>query len=180
VNVIATLPTLYTTRLTLRKLAMSDVDDFFEYSSDPDVTRYTLWETHRSLQQAQTHLAEYVRDYDYGCMPTWGIVFTETQKLIGTCGFHHISAYAQQAEIGYTLSKAYWGQGLATEAIRTVLDFAFKKALLQRVTARITPDDIASARVLQKLGFRLSGSMLEYVPMWQQMQHLDIYQLDYF
>ena len=63
-NVIATLPTLYTTRLTLRKLAMSDVDDFFEYSSDPDVTRYTLWETHRSLQQAQTHLAEYVRDYD--------------------------------------------------------------------------------------------------------------------
>lgn len=174
------LPTLTTPRLTLRKLAMSDLNDFFEHGSDPDVARFTLWEAHRNLEHARTHLAEYVRNYTHGRTPTWGIVLNEQNKLIGTCGFHHIAPYEQDAEIGYTLTKAYWGRGLATEAVRAVLDFGFKQAKLQRITARITPDNAASARVLQKLGFRQTGSMMEYVPISRQMQRLDIYQLDYF
>ncbi|MCW1967367.1 MAG: GNAT family N-acetyltransferase [Anaerolineae bacterium] len=179
-NLLTLLPTLTTPRLTLRKLAMSDLNDFFEHGADPEVARFTLWEPPQNLAQARKHLTNYMRDSGDRHAPTWGIVLNEENKLIGTCGFHHISPYAQNAEIGYTLTKAYWGRGLATEAVRAALDFGFKQAKLQQVTARTTPENTASARVLKKLGFRQTGSMLEYVPISQQMQRLDIYQLDYF
>jgi ribosomal-protein-alanine N-acetyltransferase len=159
---------------------MDDLEDFYEHCSDPDVTRYTSWVTHRSLQQAKAHLIEYVRDYGIGQIPTWGIVQKSeyaVSKLIGTFGFHHILPLQNQAEIGYTLSKAFWGRGFISEALLAVSKFGFEHVQLHSIIARSAPQNVASVRVLQKFGFRCTGSMIEHVGDLGIAMHLDIYRL---
>ena len=102
--------TLQTPRLILRKLAITDAEDIFAYASDPQVTTYTAWETHRSINETYEYLNNFVfQMYRSGKGMNWGIVMKENGKLIGTCSLHTTSVH-QRAELGYVLSRNYWGK----------------------------------------------------------------------
>lgn len=72
--------------------------------------------------------------------------------MIGTIGFMHCSCQDSVVEIGYSIGRKYWGQGIATEALRTVLDFAFREFGVHRIEGRCEWDNPASARVMEKCG----------------------------
>ena len=91
----------------------------------------------------------------------FGIVLKEINKVVGVIGISHIDWKNKNAELGYWLGKKYWGKGLATEAVKLMLKFAFENLKLHRVYANLFEENIASRRVLEKNGFKLEGIMRE-------------------
>lgn len=83
-------------------------------------------------------------------------------RFIGNCGVRINDWDAREANIGYELDPAYWGQGYATEAAGAILDFGFDTLGMHRVWAECVADNSASARVLTKLGMRQEAHFLEH------------------
>ncbi len=81
----------------------------------------------------------------------------ETDRLIGSCGYHDWSHRRACAEISYELDSAYWRQGLMSEALRAILDYGFATMELKTIRARVLADNSASLRLLRKFGFIDTG-----------------------
>jgi ribosomal-protein-alanine N-acetyltransferase len=81
------LPALHTSRLTLRPARMSDAEDMYEYSRDPEVARHVLWDAHRSIHQTRAYLRYLIRQYRTAAPGTFVITLRDTGKVIGTIGF---------------------------------------------------------------------------------------------
>jgi ribosomal-protein-alanine N-acetyltransferase len=156
------LPDLETERLNLRKLRPTDAADIFEYASDPQVARYTTWEAHTSLDDAVQFVeliqAVYVNESPSNW--TWGLELKDTGKLIGTIAVWGWPQHAR-AEVGYAIGRPYWGRGLVTEAVREVLKLGFDALGLNRIEARCVPENIGSARVMEKVGMTYEGLLRE-------------------
>lgn len=155
--------TLQTPRLILRKLAIADAEDVFAYTSDPQVTTYTLWDVHQSIEDTYKYLNDIALElYRSGMGITWGIIEKKSGKLIGTCSLHSTPAH-RRAELGYTLARDYWGQGLMTEAAKSAIAFGFHVMQLLRIQAYCAVENKASARVLEKAGMEFEGILHNYV-----------------
>ena len=156
-NLFKKIPDLPTERLLLRKIKVSDASDMFEYSKDPEVTRYLLWDPHDTVEHTRYYIA-YLQDrYRDGKYYDWAIVHRESGKMIGTCGFSSISPEHRSGEVGYVLNPAFRGQGYTVEALAAVIDFAFRKMMLNRVEARCVDENASSERVMQKVGMTFEG-----------------------
>lgn len=156
-------PILETPRLTLRRLRLADAEDMFAYASDPQVSQYVTWDSHRSVENSRAFLHSVVTRYQNDEIAVWGIVAKATGRLIGTIGYHDWAFQHQRAEIGYALGRAYWGQGLMTEAARVVIDWGFRAHELYRIQAMCLPANIGSARVMEKAGMQFEGVLRGYV-----------------
>ena len=144
----------------LRALTPEDAGAIFAYASNPEVSRYVLWEPHRSLEDAQAFLELTTSRYESGDAPDWGMIYKGDGRLVGTCGFVEWEREHARAEVGYVLARAYWGRGLATEALGAMISFGFGRRMdLNRIEARCIAENIASARVMQKAGMRHEGTM---------------------
>ena len=155
-------PVIETGRLVLRPLTGADLEFIYRHFSDPAVTRYMLDEEPLSdIDQAQELIDFYTpgagKNYN-----RWGIVLKADGSLIGTCGYHKWNRRSCRAEIGYDLSPASWGQGYMTEAARAVLHHGFGSMDLNRVEALVYPGNLASIRLLTRLGFRQEGVLRDY------------------
>ena len=83
----SSLPVLQTERLILRPLRRKDAADIFSYASDPEVTRYVLWDPHRSVSETRSYIRYILALYRRGLPSSWGVVHRETGRVIGTIGF---------------------------------------------------------------------------------------------
>jgi ribosomal-protein-alanine N-acetyltransferase len=153
------LPTLETDRLILRRMTPSDAEAVFAYASDPEVTRYVVWDTHRSIQDSRAFLELAVQKYKSGGEPDWGIVYKGDHHFVGTCGFVGWDVDHARAEIGYVLSRKYWGRGLMPEALRAMIAFGFERMGLNRIEARCIAENTTSARVMEKVGMTYEGTL---------------------
>jgi [ribosomal protein S5]-alanine N-acetyltransferase len=158
-EILKDLPTLETERLILRKMAPSDAEAVFAYASDPEVTRYVIWETHRSIEDSRAFLELESSKRESGGEPEWGIVYKGDHRFIGTCGIVSWDPDHARAELGYVLSRDYWGRGLMAEAVRAVISFCFQRMNLHRIEARCTAENAASARVMEKAGMTHEGTL---------------------
>jgi ribosomal-protein-alanine N-acetyltransferase len=156
------LPVLATPRLVLRALRASDLDDLFDYASDPEIDRFTPWEHYTSKDKARENLLELLADYEKYGLGAWGIEHGTDRRLIGIANFSRPHPINRRVEMGYTIARGYWGQGLATEAVQALLRFGFDQMHLVRIEAVVLPDHLASARVLQKAGLQLEGLLRSY------------------
>ncbi len=157
----ADLPTVQTRRLLLRKLRMDDAADIFEYGRDPEVTRHLMWDPHRTIDDSREFLHWVLELYRRGEVAPWGIELRTEGRVVGTIGYHYWNRQHARAELGYSLARPYWGQGLMTEAARAAVDFGFRVMGLNRVEARCVPENTASARVMVKCGMRYEGTLRE-------------------
>ena len=170
-------PTLETPRLILRALRMDDLHDLYRYASDPSIDQYTPWAHYQSLEEAHEDLTGYVAQYRAGEMGVWGIESRADQRLLGICNFSYWQPRDRRAEVGYTIARDSWGQGLATEAVHALISFGFRRMNLVRIEALCMPDNIASERVLQKVGMQFEGLLRSY-QMWRgKPQDLKMYAL---
>lgn len=158
-DVFADLPAVETERLLLRKVTLDDAGDMFRYASDPEVTRYMHLEPHRTIEDSRTAIRSAIEDHENGRVRSWGVVHKEDQRLIGTAGFQWWQPDSANANIGYLMSRDYWGRGLMPEAVRAVLRFGFEQMKLNRIEARLNPDNVASARLLEKVGMTHEGTL---------------------
>ena len=153
----SSLPELKTDRLILRPLRMSDARDMYAYAQDPEVSRHVLWSAHTSIFQTRTFLRSAIRQYRRGEPGSFAIVLKASGRMIGTVGFMWIDREYKSAEVGYSLSREYWNQGVMTEALRRVVDFGFQEMRLNRIEAQHETDNPASGRVMAHVGMRQEG-----------------------
>lgn len=146
---------LETPRLILREHEEEDWQAVLAYASDPEVLRFRATEPAGATQvrEALARIAAQRREsprtrYEFA------VTLRDTGVLIGWLPLFLTPPDLQQAEIGWTLTRAYWGRGYATEAAGAVLAFAFASLSLHRVWAQCLPENRASSRVMEKLGLR--------------------------
>ena len=151
------LPRLETPRLVIRRMTMADAGDIYEYGRDPEVSRHVLWDAYQSLGEAKAYVKYVQRQYRLNEPASWGIELKATGRLIGTIGFMWWNQEYRSAEVGYSLSREYWNQGLMTEALRAVVRFGFEEMNLNRIEAQHETANPASGRVMEKVGMRKEG-----------------------
>ncbi|MBI3997987.1 MAG: GNAT family N-acetyltransferase [Armatimonadetes bacterium] len=161
-DVFGDLPSLETPRLVLRRLTRDDAEDIFAYGSDPEVTRYTGWQTHRTIEDSRVFLNGVLALYESKQVAPWGIAHKTDRKLIGTCGFVYWLPQHARAEIGYGIARPYWRQGYTTEAIRAIIAFGFQSMQLNRIEARCEPENTGSWRVMEKVGMTFEGVLRQH------------------
>ena len=169
------MPTLETPRLRLRKLNMRDAQDIFDYSQDPQVARFVLWEAQTSLSDARSYIRYMLRKYRLGEPASWGIEWKETQKIIGTIGFMWIQRDNAAAEVGYSLSRAYWNRGIMTEALREILRYGFRSMNLNRIEAQHETENPASGAVMRKCGMQREGTLRQRLLNKGRFVDVDLY-----
>lgn len=156
------IPTLETDRLILRKILPRDRDDMFEYSRDPETSRYLLWEPHSTRAFTAAHISYLQKEYQAAGFFDWALVLKENGKMIGTCGFTEIYERQKKAEIGYVLSPAFHRQGLGPEAVKKVMEYGFDTLGFLCLSARLMEENLASRKVLERLGFWEDTRKKEY------------------
>ncbi len=152
-----TFPKLSTPRLCLRELTIEDTEAVYRIRSDYEVTRYNTGLAYDRVDQARDLIQAIRAGYADGAELRWGITLRSDPTVIGMCGFNYWVRHDRRASIGYDLARAYWGQGLMTEAVRAMVDFGFDSMNLNRIEADADGRNPASARVLHKVGFRDEG-----------------------
>ena len=157
VDVFSNIPTLETERLVLRKLAVSDCFDMYEYSRKPETSEFLAWSPHLDLEYTKAYLQNLKSHYALGMFYDWAVVLKGEDKMIGTCGFTNIYPQNDSAEIGYVINPAYRGRGIAAEAAKRVMEFGFFTLGLNRIEAKYMAGNAASRRVMEKLGMELEG-----------------------
>jgi len=142
-----------TERLIFRRLTLEDADELAALYSDPEVMRF--FGGVRSRQQAVEQIEECMRMYNKLGFSFWATIHKVDNRFIGRCGLlHQIFGDRHEYEVAYAIARAYWNQGLATEAARAIKDYAFDNFEFPRLISLIDPLNIASTRVAEKNGMR--------------------------
>jgi RimJ/RimL family protein N-acetyltransferase len=146
------LPILETDRLRLRLFTMADLDRLASIYDDPEVMRFIGNGLPLSRDASQEKLAAMIYRWHTRRIPIWAVERKDSGEWIGRCGF---SPYldSDEIEITYTFRRPNWGHGFASEAARACLDYAREFSSWPRIIARSHPENIASRRVIEKLGF---------------------------
>ncbi|WP_340006828.1 GNAT family protein [Paenibacillus sp. FSL K6-0276] len=150
---------LHTERLHLRKMKVSDSPSLFKIWSDPEVTKFMNINCFTDENQAKDMiklLDEFSQDNK---AIRFSIIEMDSNEIIGSCGFNFLDYENAKAEIGYDIAKAFWGRGYASEAICALLDYAFSSLKLNRIEAKVEPENVNSVKVLQKLNFTFEGTL---------------------
>ena len=150
-------PKLKTPRLILRRMTRRDAGDMFEYAHDPEVTRYLLWAPHPDRAYTLRYLRQVENSYKKGKFYDWGVEYRAERKFIGTCGVTAFDLPNSTAELGYVISPAYSGRGIATEALSRVIEFCFLELGLNRLEAHYLVGNEPSRRVMEKCGMSFEG-----------------------
>jgi ribosomal-protein-alanine N-acetyltransferase len=153
----ASFPVLTTMRLTLRDLRLSDADDVLVFRSDPVVQKYNDPGIH-TVAEAHALIEELYAEYTDQKGISWGVTLTDQDVVLGLFGLHYWDQYHRRAEAGYDLARAYWGQGIASEALRAIIRFGFDQLNLNRIYARTIADNHESVRLLERIGFQREGT----------------------
>ncbi len=155
---------LQTPRLLLRELALEDAPAVQEWAADPEVARYMPWGPN-TPEQSEEFLRSVVPTRMESPRRTFelGIVLRASGQLAGACGIRIRDADHRIADLGYVLRRDCWGQGLATEAARALVEFGFRALGMHRIWATCHVENARSARVLEKAGMEREGRLRENV-----------------
>ena len=174
--------TLETDRLVLRPITHRDDEAFLRIFSNPETMKYWSREPLTSLEEAAKMVQEEIDWGQSGKCLNWGVALRGSDELIGKVNLFDYDAKHRRAEIGYAFDPRHWGKGLATEAMRPVLDHAFGVLRFHRVEADTDPGNLASIAVLEKFGFRREGYSRDRFLVhgaWQDSVVLGLLETDY-
>lgn len=144
---------LETERLLLRHFVMADLDNLFSFHSDPDVVKY-IPDAPRTFEETKEELEWFMNGHPkFPELGLWATIYRETDQFIGRCGLLPWTIDERnEVEVAFALSKAYWGQGLATEVAQALIHYGFEHLQLSRLICLIEHGNQASIRVATKIG----------------------------
>ncbi len=150
-----------TERLLIRPLVESDADSIFSIYSDSETMRYWNTEPWDDFSKSKEFIQKDIDAHLSGSYLRLGIETKKEGELIGNCSLFSFHEQCKRAEIGYILGRNFWGLGFMGEALSALIDYAFNILLLHRIEADIDPRNIASAKILNCLGFNKEGHLKE-------------------
>lgn len=151
---------LETDRLILRRFVPADQDALFALYRDPEIRRF-FPEGTLTYEETQEELEWFLNGHpEQPELGLWATLYKPTGVFIGRCGLLPWTIEGQaEVEVAYLLDKAYWGQGLATEAARGIVRYGFEQLQLPRLICLIDPDHRASRSVAEKIGMTLEKEL---------------------
>ncbi|MDZ8225034.1 GNAT family N-acetyltransferase [Nostoc sp. ChiVER01] len=151
---------LETHRLLMRDFVEADWQAVFTYQSDPLYLRYSYW-THRTQKDVCEFVQMFIDQQKEQPRTKFqlAIILKAENQLIGNCGIRVNDPEMREANIGYELNTQYWGQGYATEAAQAILKFGFEKLRMHRIWSCCVAQNVASVKVLEKIGMRREGHL---------------------
>jgi ribosomal-protein-alanine N-acetyltransferase len=147
-----------TTRLQFRRFTPDDRHALAAIRSDPDVMKYVASRRPESIEEVQIVLDKVIAHSERHGFAPWALIDKVTGKLAGWCGFKYLEDIGE-VEIAYGLAKDYWGKGFASEAASAAMEHGFQQLHLDQIVAVVWPENIASTRVLEKLGMRRRAAL---------------------
>ncbi len=159
---------LETPRLLLRPFQDADLDLFLAYRNDPQVVQFQGWNT-PYLYEAGREFIEKMKTSVPGTPGEWFQLAIESRELngeaprglIGDVAFHITRTTPRMAYLGYSLAHRAWGKGYASEAVEKLLDYLFRVLDLHRVVADCDVNNLASIKLLERMGFRREAHYVE-------------------
>jgi ribosomal-protein-alanine N-acetyltransferase len=147
------IPTLTTARLRLRPFTAQDADALYRILHEEGVLRYFPRPEPPPQEWVEHFVADQLGRWERDGFGLWAAELRATRKLIGWAGLQDLPE-TDEIEVGYLLGKAHWGQGLATEAALASLEYGFETLKLRQIVAIVHRENLASQRVVEKLGLR--------------------------
>lgn len=160
----------------LRGVETRDDEALFLFLSDKEVTQFTSLQA-ETISQVQNWITEMLKRFDARQSIYWVIVDAESEVVIGRCHYISFNLEHSCAEIGYYLSKDYWGRGIATLAVGAVVAYGFGRLGLRRIEATADSQNFASARVLEKNGFIKKRKHREHTVRNGHFKDVDVFSL---
>ena len=163
---------LTTERLLLRPFREDDVGDYAAMCSDPEVMRFLGGKTW-SRMDAWRHIATVLGHWQLRGFGLWAVEEADTGIFVGRVGFIHPEGWPG-FELGWTLVRAHWGKGYATEAAQRALEYAFEDLGREHVISLIHPRNAASLAVAERLGERYEetieffGDQISVYGIWRE------------
>ncbi len=150
-----------TPRLILRPWREEDAEDLFAYASVPGVGEMAGWQHHETMEKSRLIADMFIRE-----KKVFALELKETGRVIGSLGIEELDSEAaawetKGRELGYVLSKEYWGRGLMPEAVNAVISYCFDVLHYDFLTCGHFVQNSQSRRVIEKCGFSF----------WKQVQH---------
>ena len=144
--------------VTLKTFTVAYLDDFMEWATDDEVTKYMMWNSYTSRSEAEGFFVNIVEKH------RWFKAVCLGEKVIGSITLEKgKGAHSCKADLGYVIARKYWGNGFATQAIKLAIQTGFKDLDIERIEAHVDPSNIGSQRVLEKNGFIKEGLCKNFI-----------------
>ncbi|MFD2044950.1 GNAT family N-acetyltransferase [Ornithinibacillus salinisoli] len=151
-------PKIETDRLILRKLELKDAQNIFDnWLSDKRVADNRISPAHKKVSETMERVAKIVSEYDSKECCYWGIVQKGNRELIGEIDLYNFDIATNNCEVSYSLGYNWWNHGYGTEALRVVVEFAFKHMNIHKISAAHNVDNPASGKIMRKVGMQQEG-----------------------
>lgn len=145
-----------TPRLLLRQFTVADAPLILALNSDPEIVKYVHEPVLKTEEEAKNILLNNILPQYENKLGRWAMHIKSTQEFIGWCGLKY-RPELDEIDLGYRLMQKAWGKGLATEAAQHTLEYGFKTLNLNLITGRAHIENIASIKVLEKIGMDFIG-----------------------
>lgn len=175
-NPLTPFPVLETERLMLREMRKTDLQDVHDYASDPELTKFLTWKTHKTMADTEGFMEFVFAQYKRTSGGPWVVEWKENNRVIGTIDLindpkHH------SAELAYAISREYWRKGIGTEAVRRIFRFGFEQLQLERIYARCHPENTASYKLMEKSGMTFEGILRKSIRRKGKQEDVKMYSI---
>lgn len=143
---------LETDRLYLRELNIQDSEDLYNLNLNPNVIRYTGNSAFKNIEEAKQFLL-YYQDYELNGFGRWAVIEKENEEFLGWCGLKYDKG-KNETDIGFRFFEEKWNKGYATESAKACVEYGFEKLNLKTIIGRAMKNNIASIKVLEKIGLQ--------------------------
>ncbi len=147
-------PILKTKRLILRKPRLSDAPEVFEYSSDPEATKFMTWKPHKNITESKKFIQNCLKEWKENKNEGWYTWFMTTTKSDKTIGNISLKIKDEKASFGYILSTKKWGKGYMSEALNAVVNLALTLPGIKLIWGVCDAANKASSHVMKKAGLK--------------------------
>lgn len=149
------IPIIETERLILRPLKIEDAEHIFNtWTSDPRVTKYMIYSTHKKTDETRKWLSDTEEEYKTGKGYEYGFQLKETGKLIGSGGACLKEKDGNRWDLGYNIAYDYWHKGYTSEAMKAIVDYLSGKKCIKHFIADHAVDNPNSGKVMEKIGMK--------------------------
>ncbi|GGE78551.1 GNAT family N-acetyltransferase [Priestia taiwanensis] len=177
--IFSSFPSLKSDVLALKKVEEQHLDELYNIYSNDNVFTYCGIIPKHNKNTVQKMIGHFERDYTKKSRVKWGIFANERpERLLGIIEALDFNQKVNMVTIGYFLGEEHWGKGIATEAVRILIQFLFTEATINRIQAEVMPPNEVSKKVLMKNGLREEGT-LRQATYWsgKGIVDLDIYSI---
>jgi [ribosomal protein S5]-alanine N-acetyltransferase len=150
-----------TSRLLAKPAAVADAQVIFDdYAGDPAVAKYMTWTPHRSVADTKEFLSRCERVWIEGSAFPWSLWLKQDGAFVGLI---EVRVRASAVDLGYALARRWWRQGLMSEAVTAMVEWALAQPTIYRVWATCDVDNMASARLLERVGMEREGVLRRWL-----------------